>query len=289
MQSAVKKRRLAALERLGASDTASEQKRENSGKVGGATPKLRVAQVGGQGGNQRPLGLAKGAVINLERSSSRSTDYRGKDETAGKEPPAAIYQPLELKHARKPSIPIDLLEDLLSTSSRNVNSREAVKGKVQDQMILLDNPTAGLRGAARKRRWQPDATPALLTAAQCRQRQLLVGPNSRVSPAAVVALQEQWSKYIGRLFLSSARSVEEALLVASWCGCRIEVKKSNNPAHVGCHGTVVSETARSFTVAQEDGSLRAIPKWSVTFEVPLPDGRRVRLFGSELMGAKKAA
>jgi hypothetical protein len=104
--------------------------RDNASKAGGATPKSTVAQVtgapcrmprahvtmdagliastdilngrqvGGQGGNQRPLGRAKGAVIKSERSSSRSTDHRGRDETAGKEPPAAIYQPLESKVSR---------------------------------------------------------------------------------------------------------------------------------------------------------------------------------------------
>ena len=67
-------------------------------------------------------------------------------------------------------------------------------------------------------------------------------------------------------------------------GLRVLVESGSNKTCAGIEGIVVDETRNMIFIEKEKGSIAKIPKADYVFVFTLPDGKRVRVNGSLLVG-----
>ena len=83
--------------------------------------------------------------------------------------------------------------------------------------------------------------------------------------------------------MRGASNKEALLLDADYHGCKLTVKQSSNPRHIGLTGYVVTESSRTFALLSKDDRLHHISKKNTVFQFVLDDAHQVTVFGSELM------
>mmetsp|Transcript_22132 Transcript_22132/g.56731 ORF Transcript_22132/g.56731 Transcript_22132/m.56731 type:complete len:298 (+) Transcript_22132:255-1148(+) len=273
MHSNVKKRRLAALDKLGRPEgavppaTAGQKKPKRPPSTADASHVGRSAN--------RSKTPSKAAPARKDGPSCQVPEGNADMAAARMQTQASVYQPLSAKKASAPSPVLSLVEQLMSTSTRNVRALDAVRGKVQDQMILLDNPTAGLSNSSKHRKkthWHTASAQRALSSSQCRRLGISLpaagAPFSTDATLSLAARRRQCSEQLA----CTGRSMEDNLLALSFCGCHVEVVSARNPQFVGRQGTVVLETSNAFHVATSHGAISVIPKQGGRFNAIVPDG-----------------
>lgn len=291
--STVKKRRLAALERISARrfDPAGQGTGEPQ-----ATPPPAGSSTGSNHGQKQGGQSSGGAAGSPSRSAAGSSRQHSNREHA----PATdaqvaqsheIYDPapsdmLRDKLISRTKLGIhNLLEDLITSSSRCADASDSIRAKVQDHVLLLDNPA--------KQVWvHGKQTPRpVMHRAKKRSKKIPIrgGPVTCRATASslhdlATHLHRQWAEYIGGVCNPATPKTLEDATAAGRHGCLLTVIKSKSVQVVGFRGIVIHETKCMIYLLSTGKTVRAAPKCGSVFECQLPTGESFHLHGDNLRG-----
>ncbi|KAL4425567.1 hypothetical protein ABPG75_009583 [Micractinium tetrahymenae] len=180
-----------------------------------------------------------------------------------------------------------LLEQLMATNPRALDTRAAIGLKVADRSVLLDNPVgrkaagqAGKAGAASRR------TAQLASKSAQRRLGLYQLRSAGLTYEAVQPLHASWQQYMRDLLASGggpgAADLEARLYAADLHGCLIRVAHTADKRYQGLRGIVVRDTANTLRLVTPDNRFVVVPKQLCTWEFDADRRRVATLLGPGL-------
>lgn len=263
--SSAKKRRLAALDAASKATSGSKSDSLTTTEQG-KQPRLHPA---------KPFHGGVAAASDVGRASQQEAcelQYAALAQSVANGPVMKCLMPADLQA----SLSVDLLlESVVKTNPRVPDARTAIASRVHNKVFLLENPTAALLTKPKRGKHNKQLSTQLLG----RKQRPALGTNHRYSDFA--PLHKLWQQYMDEL-LKSCKDREARILAADFHGCNLQVTRAVNPAHVGLTGTIIKDTAATFTILTRNDRVHFAPKRGSFFCFSIDDSTRVTLIGTSL-------
>ncbi|KAI5060506.1 hypothetical protein GOP47_0024926 [Adiantum capillus-veneris] len=187
-----------------------------------------------------------------------------------------------------------ILRELVQDSGKVVRDLDGVlDSRVQDRVLLLDNPAGHGKAVERARRRAIQSLANRSSKHLSRHQQKLIGsynlPLEYQKFSLFQPMHELWRAYAKEaLHNSSGKMIEPSVLQLDLHGAYLAVVQAKIDNQVGVEGIMIRETANTLALITKNDTLKVIPKTSSVFVFRL-DNMCVTVYGDRMSSGKGAA
>lgn len=184
-----------------------------------------------------------------------------------------------------------IIRDLVQESGKAVRDLDSVlDSKVQDRVLLLDNPARHGKAVERARRRVKQSLAKRSNTHLSKHQQKLIGsydlPSQYRKFDLFLPMHEMWKAYAKRVVEDNrGKMIEPSLLQMDLHGAFLAVVEAKIDNQVGVEGIMIRETTNTFAIVTTANKIKVIPKAGSVFIFRLDD-MCVTLYGDRVSSGK---